>query len=113
VAIGFATGLDPQVLVVAKNGDGAVHRVAVKAGSRLATPPKPSEGKRTLLRVTPVKVEGDKVSAFADYRDELKDNKRMRVACGPADSDDAWISFDDVPVLDRDSKPTGKARDDL
>ncbi len=107
VAVGFATGNDPQVLVVDKDGGGAVRKVPVKAGTRLATPLKPGEGVRWLMRVTPVKVDGDKVTAFADYRDENKKAKRLRVACGPTDSDDAWISFDDVPLLDRDDKPKG------
>jgi hypothetical protein len=113
VAVGFAVGNAPQVLVVGKDGSGEVHKVGLKPGTRLATPPKPGEGARFLMRVTPVKVEGTEVSAFADYRDENKKEKRLRVACGPADSDDAWISFDDVPLLDRETKPTGAAYDGL
>ncbi len=113
VAIGFAIGDAPQVLVVGRKGEGEVHKVPLKAGTMLATAPKRGEGVRWLMRVTPVKVDGASVQAFADYRDEYKDKKRMRVACGPADSDDAWISFDDIPLLDRESKPTGKVREAL
>jgi hypothetical protein len=113
VAVGFAIGNSPQVLVVGKDGNGEVHKVPLKAGTRLATPLKPGEGARYLMRVTPVKVEGNTVTAFADYRDENKKDKRLRVACGPADSDDAWISFDDVPLLDREVKPIGAAYDGL
>jgi len=113
VAIGFAVGNDPQVLVIGRKGEGEVHKVPLKPGTALATQPKKGEGTRWLMRVTPVKVDGASVQAFADYRDEYKDKKRMRVACGPADSDDAWISFDDVPILDRESKPTGKVREAL
>ncbi len=113
VAIGFAVGNEPQVLVVGRNGEGEVRKVPLKAGTALATQPKKGEGIRWMMRVTPVKVDAKSVEAFVDYRDEYKDKKRMRVACGPADSDDAWISFDDIPLLDRDSKPTGKVREAL
>src|SRR5262249_31378381 len=39
VAIGFATGLDPQVLVIGKKGEGTVYKVPSKPGTTLATPP--------------------------------------------------------------------------
>jgi hypothetical protein len=107
VAVGLAIGNQPHVLVVGPGGDGKLLKVPVKAGSALGKPLKADEGARTLYRVTPVKVEGDKAQAFVDYREERKD-KRRRVACGPADADAAWINFDDVPYLDRDPKPTGK-----
>ena len=110
VAIGLAIGLEPKVLVVGKDGTGELVKVAVKAGTKLAMPPKSDEGTRFLMRVTPVKVEDKSAMAFADYRDEYKDKKRRRVACGPADSDDAWISFDDTSLLDRDPQPTGNER---
>jgi hypothetical protein len=114
IAIGFATGNDPQVLVVGQNGAGAVVKVPIKAGSPLASPPNKADGGvRFVMRVTPVKVEGGTAEAFVDYRDEYKKAKRMRVACGPASGDDAWISFDDVPLLDRDPAPAGKDREQL
>jgi hypothetical protein len=113
VAIGYAVGNEPQVLVVGSKGEGEVRKVPLKPGTALATQPKKGEGVRWMMRVTPVKVDEKSVNAFVDYRDEYKDKKRMRVACGPADSDDAWISFDDVPILDRESKPTGKVREAL
>lgn len=110
VAVGLAVGLEPRVLVVGRNGEGSLMRVGMKPGTKLATPPKADEGVRFLLRVTPVKIEEKAAFAFADYRDEYKDKKRRRVACGPADSDDAWISFDDTSLLDRDPTPVGADR---
>ena len=110
VAVGLAVGLEPRVLVVGKNGEGSLMKVGMKPGTKLATPPKADEGTRFLLRVTPVKIEDKAAFAFADYRDEYKDKKRRRVACGPADSDDAWISFDDTSLLDRDPAPSGADR---
>jgi hypothetical protein len=107
VAVGLAIGNQPHVLVVGPGGDGKLLKVPIKASSVLGKPLKADEGSRILFRVTPVKVEGEKAHAFVDYRDERKD-KRRRVACGPAEADDAWINFDDVPYLDRDPKPTGK-----
>jgi len=112
VAVGLAIGNQPHVLVVGPGGDGKLLKVPVKAGSALAKPIKADEGTRTLYRVTPFKVEGDKAHAFVDYREERKD-KRRRVACGPAEGDDAWINFDDVPYLDRDPKPTDKERAEI
>lgn len=112
VAVGLAVGDQPHVLVVGPGGEGKLHKVAVKGGTALSKPVKAEEGTRTVLRVTPVKVEESRAHAFVDYRDEYKD-KRRRVACGPAEGDDAWINFNDVPYLDRDPKPTGKERADL
>jgi hypothetical protein len=107
VAVGLAVGDQPHVLVVGPGGDGKLLKVPVKAGSALSKPLKADEGSRILFRVTPVKVEGDKAQVFVDYREEHK-SKRRRVACGPAEADDAWINFDDVPYLDWDPKPVGK-----
>ena len=107
-AIGLAFGYHPHVLVIGKGGDGKLAKVTLKAGTDLAKAPPAAEGTRHVMRVTPTKVNGDLVEAFVDYRDEYK-NKRRRVACGPADSSDAWISFDDTPFLERDDKPSGDA----
>lgn len=110
--VGLALGTDPHVLIVESSGEGRLVKVPVAKGSHLATPPKANEGVRKVLRVTPAKVDGDKVLAFVDYRDEYKD-KRRRVACGPADTSDAFGHFDDVPWLDRAEKPTGEEREKL
>ena len=112
VAVGFAIGLTPEALVVGKGGDGKIVKLPPDAGTELATPPKPGEGVRHLMRVTPVDVNGDKVDAFVDYHDDYK-SKRRRVACGPSSGKDPWISFDNVPYLDRKDPPTGDEKKKL
>jgi hypothetical protein len=107
-AIGLAFGLQPHVLVISTGGEGKLAKLQPRAGTHIATPPKGAEGSRHLYRVTPVKVDGANVQAFVDYRDELR-GKRRRVACGPVDSDDSWVAFDEVPFFDRDPRPTGEA----
>ncbi|MBI5536908.1 MAG: hypothetical protein HY898_29580 [Deltaproteobacteria bacterium] len=110
VLIGLAIGNQPHVLIMSPGGKGTLVKVPVKAGSVLATPLKPGEGTRSILRVTPVHLEGDTAHAFVDFRDEFKD-KRRRVACGPADSEEWWVAFDEIPYLSRKDKdtPEGKA----
>lgn len=110
--VGLALGVDPHVLVIESTGEGRLVKVPVAKGSHLAKAPKGDEGVRKVLRVTPSKVDGEKVYAFVDYRDEYKD-KRRRVSCGPADTSDAWGHFDGVPWLDRPEKPTGEEREKL
>jgi hypothetical protein len=110
VAIGLAVGNTPHVLVVGRNGEGKLVKVPPKAGTPLAKGGK--DVRRTVLRVTPVKVDGDDVQAFVDFRDELAD-KRKRVSCGPADGSHAWISFEGVPYLDLDPKPSDTERKEL
>ena len=107
-AIGLAIGLAPHVLSIGKGGDGKLMKVGLKAGTELAKAPAIAEGTRHVMRVTPTKLNGETAEAFVDYHDEYK-SKRRRVACGPADSNDAWISFDDTPFFDRDPKPEGDA----
>lgn len=107
--VGIAMGYDPYVLVLEKTGEGRLVKVSLSKGSHLAKPPKAEEGTRKVMRVTPSKVDGEKVYAFVDYHDEYKD-KRRRVACGPADTSDAWNHFDGSPWLDRAEKPTGEER---
>lgn len=102
VAVGLAIGLSPHVLVVGKDGEGMLLKVAAREGTPLASVP--ADANRFLMRVTPVKIESDGARAFVDYRDEYK-NKRRRVSCGPADGEEPWIWFDDVPLLDRDPLP--------
>ena len=109
IAIGFAFGNTPHVLVIKPSGEGELIKVAPAPGTALAKPVPAAEGTRTILRVTPYKVEGSSAKAYVDYRDEFKD-KRKHIACGPADGGDEWISFDGVPLLDRDPKPTGEDR---
>lgn len=110
--LGFASGLTPQVLVVNNDGQVSVLKVETKAGSKVASPPAPAEGNRLLWRVTPVAVDGSRAHAFVDYRDEYKD-KRRHVACGPAESDEEFISFDGVPFNDRTPRPTADERKPL
>lgn len=109
VAIGLALGNEPHVLVIGKGSVGKLTRVVPKAGTDLAKKIAPADGTRSVMRVTPVKVDGTHVEAFVDYHDDYKD-KRRHVACGPADGDAAWINFDGVPLLDRAEQPTGAER---
>ena len=108
VAVGAASGNTPSVLVVSRGGEGKLLKVTTKPGSDFAKPPAPSEGTRTLLRVTPVTVSNDAATAFVDYHDDYK-SKRRRVACGLAD-EDPFLAFDGVSLLDMDPQPTGDAR---
>jgi hypothetical protein len=110
--VGLSLGYEPHVLVIESKGEGKLVKVTAGKGTALAKPPKADEGTRKIMRVTPVKYEADKAQAFVDYHDEYKD-KRRRVACGPADTDDAWHHFDGVPWLDRADKPTGEERKKL
>ncbi len=112
VAIGLALGNDPHVLVIDKGGTGKLTRIVAKAGTDFAKKISPADGVRSLMRVTPVKVDGAHVEAFVDYHDDYKD-KRRHVACGPADGDAAWINFDGVPLLDRTEQPTAAEREKL
>ena len=112
IAVGLAIGNTPHVLVVSSSGEGHLLKVPAGEGSPLAEPIPAAEGSRTILRVTPYKVEGGAAKAYVDYKDEYKD-KRKRIACGPSDGDGAWIAFEGVPLLDRDPKPAGEERDAL
>jgi len=103
MAIGFAFGVEPRVLVIDKAG--VVKLREVELGPK-AKAPSPAEGFRTLLRVSPAALRGEKARVFIDYRDELKD-KRRRVYCGPAESDQDFLSFDGTSWLDLNPKPTG------
>jgi len=102
-AIGFAIGNQPQVLLVSAAAKGAVVKVPIAKTARLATVPKGAT--RYLLRVTPVKANGDAVQAFVDFEDQYKDKKRT-IACGPADTIDNWVEFDGMPCNPpKDAKP--------
>jgi len=105
VAIGFAFGNDPRVLVVAK--DGSTKMMKVKQGAK-AKQPESKEGIRFLMRVSPADISGSEARAFIDYRDEFKKDKRRHVWCGPADSDEKFLEYDGVSWLDMDPKPTGE-----
>jgi len=103
IAVGLAVGNTPEVLLVAANGKGSLAKIPVAAGTKLATVPKGAT--RYMLRVTPVKVEGDTVKAFVDFEDHYKD-KRRTIVCGPTDSNDNWVEFDGMPFSARkDPKP--------
>jgi hypothetical protein len=105
IAIGMAIGNSPHTLLIGKGGHGKFEKLKIPEKSDLATPMKPGEGERQLLRVTPIKVEGDKVVAFADHK-EIRKDKSRRVTCGPAEIDGEWIGFDGTPLLDREDKPS-------
>jgi hypothetical protein len=103
IAIGFALGLEPRVLVIDKAGNAQL--LEVKVGDK-AKPPSPKEGFRSLMRVTPRSIEGEQAHAFLDYRDDLP-HKHRHVSCGPADGTDDFLSFDGTSWLDLEPKPTG------
>ena len=110
IAVGFAFGNDPRVLVVAK--DGSTKLMKVKQGEK-AKRPDPKEGTRFLMRVSPSDIGGEEARAFIDYRDEFKKDKRRHVWCGPADADDKFLEYDGVSWLDMDPKPTGAEKKKL
>ncbi len=97
-AVGFAVGTRPSVLVVGADAQGALLKVSLGQSKRLATQPK--GGTRYLYRVTPVKVQGDSVSAFVDYEDKYKD-KRRTIVCGPSDTDSTRVLFDGIHYADQ------------
>lgn len=107
--IGYAVGTEPRVLVIEKTGETNI--LKVKLGSK-AEPPPAKEGYRALMRVSPFSIKGDTARAFIDYRDDFKD-KRRRVSCGPADSDESFLSFEGTSYLDMDPKPTGEEKKKL
>lgn len=113
VAVGFALGVTPHVLVVNKGGGGQMIKVDVKAGSPLASPPKAGEGIRHLMRVTPSSYDKDKnkATAMVDFRDEYKDKKRL-VACGASDAD-PFLSFEGTSYLDLKEKPSEEEKKKL
>lgn len=115
IAVGFAFGNDPRVLVVDKDGSSKVMKV--KQGEK-AKRPDPKDGIRNLMRVSPQAIDGDEARAFIDYRDELKDkdepkDKRRHVWCGPADADQKFLEFNGKSWLDMSTKPTGEEKKKL
>jgi hypothetical protein len=109
LAVGYAVGVEPRVIVIDKAGEVSV--LKVKTGAKAASPD-PKEGYRNLMRVSPISIKGNEARAFLDYRDDFKD-KRRRVACGPADSDESFLSFEGTSYLDMDPKPTGEDKKKL
>ncbi len=105
-AIGFAFGNTPKVLVVDRMGKSTLYPVTLKPGTPMATPPKPAEGSREIMRVTPRAVNGQVVEAYVDYRDVYKDGRR-HVGCGGTDHE--WISFDGKTIVGKDHKAPVKA----
>ena len=103
IAIGFAFGLEPRVLVIDKAGNAQL--LEVKVGDK-AKPPSAKEGFRSLLRVTPMSIEGEQARVFLDYRDDLQ-HKHRHVSCGPADGSAEFLSFDGTSWLDLEPKPNG------
>jgi hypothetical protein len=107
-AVGFAVGNRPSVLVVGADAQGALLKVSLGQGKRLATQPKGAT--RYIYRVTPAKVQGDSASAFVDYEDKYKD-KRHTVVCGPADTDSSWVLFDGIHYVNqKDLTPEQQAK---
>lgn len=109
LAIGYAVGAEPRVLLLDKKG--GAKTLKVKTGQR-AEPPDSKEGHRLLMRVSPVSVKGEQATAFIDFRDEFKD-KRRRVSCGPADGNERFLSYEGKSWLDLDPKPTGEEKKKL
>ena len=110
VAVGFAFGNDPRVLVVAK--DGSTKMMKVKQGEK-AKQPNPKDAIRFLMRVSPSDISGTEARVFVDYRDEFKKDKRRHVFCGPAESDEKFLEYDGISWLDMDPKPTGEDKKKL
>jgi hypothetical protein len=110
VAVGFAFGNEPRVLVVAK--DGSTKMMKVKQGEKAKQPDK-KEAIRFLMRVSPSDISGSEARVFIDYRDEFKKDKRRHVWCGPADADEKFLEYDGVSWLDMDPKPTGEDKKKL
>ena len=104
IAIGFALGNEPRVLVVDAKGDAKVLKVEVGDKAKV---PDPKQGTRALFRVSPVNIDEKEARAFIDYRDEFKD-KRRRVACGPAEADDNFLAYEGTSYMDMNPKPTGE-----
>jgi hypothetical protein len=104
-AIGFAFGSTPKVLVVDRKGKGTLYPVVLKMGTPLATPPKPAEAAREIMRVTPRVVNGQVAEAYVDFRDVYKDGRR-HVACGNADHE--WITFEGKTVVSKDHRAPAK-----
>jgi hypothetical protein len=109
LAIGFAFGTTPRVLVIEKTGEAKIYKVKTDARTKA---PDPKEGTRALMRVSPIAIEGETARAFLDFRDEYKD-KRRNVVCGPADSGESFLSFEGTSYLDMDPKPTGEDKKKL
>jgi hypothetical protein len=98
VAIGFAVGHDPRVLLVEAAGKGKVVKVPVAKTSRLSSLPKGAT--RFIERVTPSEVAGDEVKAFVDFEDRYPDKKRA-VVCGRTDTNENWVEFEGIPFTAR------------
>lgn len=109
IVVGYAVGVEPRVLVMEKSG--ATRVLKAKVGSK-AEPPPAKEGYRALMRVSPFSIKGETARVFLDYRDDFKD-KRRRVSCGPADSDESFLLFEGTSYLDMDPKPTGEEKKKL
>lgn len=109
MAIGFAIGTEPRVLVIDKDGTPSVHKVKVSDKQKA---PEAKEGFRSLLRVSPISIKDDLARAFIDYRDDLK-SKQRRVSCGPADADAGFLTFDGTSFLDLHPKPTSEEKKKL
>jgi hypothetical protein len=101
IALGVALGNTPHILVVEPSAEAKLIRVPVAKGSALAKDLTPAQGTRDLQRVTPALVDG-RLSAYVDYRDKLKAERR-RIVCGAADGR-RLLAFDGKPLVDTPPK---------
>lgn len=108
LAIGYSDGV-PRVLAI--DAQGKVRKLDVVLGEKSKLP-KDKATWRNLMRVSPRVVEGDKAKAFIDFRDDSTD-KRRRVFCGPAESDETFLEYEGTSWLDLDPKPEGEEKKKL
>ncbi len=101
--IGVAIGNRPHVLSFDSEGRGNLTKVALYAGSSLASDIPAKKGQRDLQRVTPCLKDGHFV-VYADYRDKYADNQRRRIACENVSARQPVLVFDGKPLLEREKE---------
>lgn len=100
LAVGFALGNAPHVVVFDGAGSGRLLRPKPPAGSALDADLRAPD-RRDLQRVTPAQGADGRVTAYADFRDKHRDGRR-RIACGPVESNRPLLVFDGKPLLERE-----------
>lgn len=101
-ALGTAISDRPVVLTVQPNGEASFTRIEQTSGSKVGARMDTKLGRRDMQRVTPFVKDGVTL-AYADYRDRMNDGSR-RIACGPAENDQALLVFDGIPIQDQVAK---------
>jgi hypothetical protein len=96
-ALGVAIGNQPHALVFDAQGQGILKRLPVHGEHPLAKDIPAAEGSRALQRVTL----SAGLTAFADFRDKYKDNRR-RIHCGPLGNAKPILGYEGKPLLDVD-----------